>query len=341
MPPLVSILIPAYNAEEFIADTIRSAVAQAWPRKEVIIVDDGSRDGTAAVAARFASGDVHVVQQRNQGAAAARNHALAVAQGDFIQWLDADDLLSADKVGEQMRLLDGLGPNAVASCGWGTFRYRPWAARFTPTALWHDLEPLEWLLRKWETNSHMQTATWLVSRSLSEQAGPWNAALRSDDDGEYFSRVVAKSSGVHFAQKARVYYRVSPSNRLSYIGDSDEKLEALLNGMQIQIRLVRALDDGQRTRSACEAYLTEWLPHFHPKRPDLVDAAKALAATWGGSIGAPDRASWKYVWLERLAGAHVAHTTRRRYNEMKTAIGRRCDKALLVATRRRVDVSSL
>src|SRR6266513_6470560 len=102
MTPLVSILIPAYNAERWIADTIRSALAQTWPRKEIIIVDDGSRDQTRRVARQFASGDVSVIAQENQGAAAARNNAFELCQGDYIQWLDADDLLSPDKIAKQM-----------------------------------------------------------------------------------------------------------------------------------------------------------------------------------------------------------------------------------------------
>ena len=105
MKPLVSILIPAYNAEEWIADTIQSAIAQTWPRKEIIVVDDGSRDRTAEVARRFASKEVAVVSTENQGAAAARNHALQLSQGDYIQWLDADDLLAPDKIERQLAAL--------------------------------------------------------------------------------------------------------------------------------------------------------------------------------------------------------------------------------------------
>lgn len=109
--PLVSILIPAYNAEHVIAATLRSAVAQTWPRKEIIVVDDGSRDGTFAAAKRFESSEVAVVSIENQGAAAARNHAYSLCQGDYIQWLDADDLLSQDKVEKQLEAVpqDGNG----------------------------------------------------------------------------------------------------------------------------------------------------------------------------------------------------------------------------------------
>src|ERR1700722_15492058 len=102
MTPLVSILIPAYNADRWIAETIRSAVNQTWERKEIIIVDDGSTDETLAVARQFESMLVRVVSQKNQGAASARNRAFSLSCGDYIQWLDADDLLAPDKVSRQM-----------------------------------------------------------------------------------------------------------------------------------------------------------------------------------------------------------------------------------------------
>ena len=85
MKPLVSILIPAYNAEEWIADTLQSAIAQTWQRKEIIVVDDGSTDRTAEVARRFASKGVKVVSTTNQGLSAAVNHAYRLCQGDYIQ----------------------------------------------------------------------------------------------------------------------------------------------------------------------------------------------------------------------------------------------------------------
>src|ERR1700730_823059 len=256
MKPLVSILIPAYNAETWIADTIKSAIGQSWPRKEIIIVDDGSTDQTLAIARQFASKEVVVVSQNNQGAAATRNHALSVSQGDFIQWLDADDLLSPNKVTKQ---LEALGENrnlrTLLSSEWGYFAYRTDRAQFLPTSLWSDLVPVEWLLRKMGENQHMQTATWLVSRELTEAAGSWDVRLLSDDDGEYFCRVLLASEGVRFVSGAKVFYRVTPSSRLSYVGMSDRKKEALLVSMQLHIKYIRSLEESDRVRAVCMTYM--------------------------------------------------------------------------------------
>ena len=89
MKPLVSILIPAYNAQKWIADTLRSALDQTWESKEIIVVDDGSTDRTLEVARRFEAQGVRVFAQENQGAAAARNKAFSLSRGEYIQWLDA------------------------------------------------------------------------------------------------------------------------------------------------------------------------------------------------------------------------------------------------------------
>src|SRR5271155_2655178 len=95
------------------------------------------------------------------------------------------------------------------------------------TPLWHDLSPVEWISRKMGECLHMQTSTWLTSRELAEAAGPWDARLVSDDDGEYFCRVLMASKGTRFVPEAKVFYRNTASaNRVSYIGMSERKKDA-------------------------------------------------------------------------------------------------------------------
>src|SRR5215831_19001178 len=102
MKPLVSILIPAFNAEEWIGDTLRSAIEQTWPHTEIIVIDDGSSDDTVAIATSVASKATRIVRQARQGGPAARNTAYSLCQGDYIQWLDNDDLLAPDKIERQV-----------------------------------------------------------------------------------------------------------------------------------------------------------------------------------------------------------------------------------------------
>jgi len=280
--PLVSILIPALNAQEWIADTLRSAIAQTWEPKEIIVVDDGSSDRTSALAEQFESDGVRLISQANRGAAAARNIALSLSNAAYIQWLDADDLLAPDKIAVQMAVvLRCRSRRTVLSGPWGYFFHRYYRAKFIPTGLWCDISPTEWLLRKLEQNVFMQTATWLVSRELTEKAGPWNTELLSDDDGEYFCRVVLGSDGVRFAPDAKIYYRISGPGSLGYIGRSVQKCEAQWRSMQLQIGYLRSLDDGPRVRAACITFLRNWMCFFYPHVPHLVRQAEEMVIDLG------------------------------------------------------------
>jgi glycosyltransferase involved in cell wall biosynthesis len=327
MKPLVSILIPAYNAEAWIAETVKSAIAQTWARKEIIIIDDGSSDQTFAVARQFASKDVQVVTRENQGAAATRNDAFSLSQGGYIQWLDADDLLSSDKVERQMEAADqSPSSRTLLSSGWGYFTYRTERAKFSPTPLWCDLSPVEWLLRKMGKNLQMQTATWLVSRELTEAAGPWDTRLKHDDDGEYFCRVLLASDSIRFVPEGKVFYRVSPSNRVSYIGRSDAKKDAMLISMKLHVKYLRSLEESDRVRAACLIYLQNWLVNFYPERPDIVEDLEKLAKELGGRLEVP-RLRGKYSWLKPIAGYRFAKDVQMFLPELKQSFFRSWDKA--------------
>ena len=328
MTPLVSILIPAYNAEPWIAEAIRSALGQTWPRKEVIVVDDGSTDHTLRITQQFETKGVRIITQPNQGAAAARNTAFSLSGGDYIQWLDADDLLSPHKIAHQMeQATRAKDPRVLFSSAWGSFRYRPGKAKFIPTPLWCDLSPTEWLTRKWEGNWHVQTASWLISRELTEAAGSWDTRLLSDDDGEYFSRVIGVSRAIRFIPESRIYYRITSSSRLSHIGRSDKKMEAQLLAMKLQIGYLRAREDSDRVRAACVICLQDWLPSFYPDRPDLVQEAQQLAESLGGRLSLP-KASWKFAWIEKLFGFAAAKHTQLHYNQAKCSVLRAWDKMM-------------
>ena len=328
MKPLVSILIPAYNAEDTIADTIKSAIGQTWPHKEIIIVDDGSTDRTSSIARQFASSELQVFTQQNQGAAAARNKALSLCQGDYIQWLDADDLLACDKIERQLEVAERCQDSRILlSSAWGRFLHRTSRAEFFPTCLWCDLMPAEWLLRKMAKNVYMQTGSWLVSRELCDAAGPWDSRMLSDDDGEYFCRVILASRRIHFVSDARMFYRRSRLSRLSYIGNSDKKKDALLLSIQLHVKYLQSLEDGDRVRRACVAFLQDSLIYFYPERPDIVRELKALAENLGGRLETP-RLRWKYAWIRPLFGWRLAKRAQLMLPEFKEFFVRSWDWTL-------------
>ena len=329
MKRLVSILMPAFNAQEWIGAAVQSALSQTWPRKEIIVVDDGSTDQTLTIARRFEREGVCVVKQENQGAAAARNKAWSLSQGDYIQWLDSDDILAADKIASQMRVVDQVqSPYTLLSSAWGRFLHRYYRAEFTPTALWCDLSPVEWLLRKIGQNLYMQTATWLVSRELTEVAGPWDTRLLADDDCEYFCRVLLKSDGIRFVPEGKVYYRASGPSSLSYIGRSNRKLEAQWLSINLHIGYLRSLEDSERVRAACVRFLQNWLIYFYPERLDIVRQADRMARELGGQLELP-QLSWRYSWIKAVFGCGRAKHVRLLLANTRWSLESLWDKGLL------------
>jgi len=325
--PLVSILIPAYNTEKWIAATIQSALDQTWPRKEIIVVDDGSKDRTVEIAAAFEPKGVKVVVQRNQGASAARNHAFSLCNGDYIQWLDADDLLAPDKIEKQMTLALQGSKRTLFSAPWAHFMYRPHVAQFQPSPLWCDLSPEEWLTRKMQFNVFMQTSTWLVSREITEAAGPWNIRLLGDDDGEYFCRVLLASDGVRFVPDALVYYRAFRFDGLSYVGRFPEKIEAHWVSMKLHLQYLRSFGDTPEIRAACLKFLRDSLIYFYPERKHIVQEAEKIAVELGEPLGSPEL-SWKYAVLERVVGWKAVKPAQRLLRRIRWRTTKRIDHML-------------
>lgn len=330
--PLVSILTPAYNAEPWIADSIRSALRQTWPRTEIIVVDDGSSDGTLSVASTFTKEGVTVVSQNKSGASAARNHAYSLCQGDYIQWLDADDLLAPDKISRQMEFAQSAkDPFTLWASEWGRFLYRIKRAEFVPTPLWEDLSPLEWLLRKMTLNVWMQPGNWLVSRELTEAAGPWDERLSFDDDGEYFCRVLLKCNQVKFVRGARAFYRATGPGSLSSVDYSDNKLESAWRSIRLHIQSLLQLEDSPRTRNAAVTFLQTWLPLFDPHRTDIIAEMQHHARMLGGEVAylkliEPLRR--KFAWMEGIFGRNFAYWAQRRLPHFKHFVVRHWDRTL-------------
>jgi hypothetical protein len=176
-------------------------------------------------------------------------------------------------------------------------------------------------------NLHMQTATWLTSRTLADLAGLWDTRLLSDDDGEYFCRVLRASRGTCFVPEARVYYRVTSSGRLSRIGTSDRKKEAMLVSMKLHIEYLRSLEDSQRTRRVCLTYMQNWFDQFYPERPDIVAELQNLAAHLQGKLAEP-RLRWKFAWLKPIFGWRVAKWAQLALPQLKASMIRCWDKTI-------------
>jgi glycosyltransferase involved in cell wall biosynthesis len=287
MPPVVSILIPAYNAEPFVEQTIRSALAQTWPAIEVIVVDDGSTDQTWRTVESFRGSKVRPIRQENRGASSARNRAVREAQGDYIQFLDADDLLAPEKIERQLDRLIPAGADCVAACPWYRFFDDPAQGWVKPEPFWHDSAPVDWLTACWERNSMMHPAAWLVPRALAERAGPWDETLSLDDDGEYFTRVVLASSQVLFCAEATTWYRSCLPTSLSG-RRSPKALDSGLRSCEAATAALLGRENSACTRRACVRRLQEYIYATYPDCPDLLARAERRVRELGGGQFAPE-----------------------------------------------------
>lgn len=306
MTPRVSIIIPCYNAERWLAETLESALAQTWSAIEIIVINDGSRDRSLDVAEKFAGRGVRVIDQPNQGASAARNHGLRVARGDFIQYLDADDLLSPDKLAAQIELLRARPAGSLATCAWGRFQADPATAQFIDEAGCHDFDPVDFLVLAGDTGAMMHPSCWLLPRAVADRAGPWDESLSLNDDGEYFCRVLLTGKAMVYSPAGRSYYRSGLPGSLSQ-QRTERARRSQFRSLELITAHLRAAEDSPRTRRAAANYYQRFIHDFFPAPADLMHQAAECVRTLGGAtLGPPPMGprtaslagviGWRNVW---------------------------------------------
>jgi hypothetical protein len=139
--------------------------------------------------------------------------------------------------------------------------------------------------------------------------------------------VLLASGGTRFIPKAKVFWRNTPSGRLSYIGASDKKKGAMLLSMKLHIQYLRSLEESDRVKAACLTYMQNWLPNFYPERPDLVAELQGLATNLHGTLEQP-RLGWKYAWMRPVFGWKATKQARMVLPQVKASLIRRWDKLL-------------
>ncbi|MFZ5783669.1 MAG: glycosyltransferase family 2 protein [Pseudomonadota bacterium] len=208
--PLVSVVIPCFNAERWIGAAIESVRAQTWPSVELVIVNDGSTDNSLDEIHRVKTARTIVVDQRNRGQTAALNAGLSRCSGRFIQYMDADDALAPAKIERQMNRLREAG-QAVATARWEVLPTAATVPAGDPPACDAATDaaaPQDWLVDNWRDGGGMMfPAMWLAPRSVVDRAGPWSEDLTLGNDTEYFTRLVLAADAIIQCPDAVCYYR--------------------------------------------------------------------------------------------------------------------------------------
>ena len=200
----VSVIIPCYNGEAFIGQTIGSLLEQTRQADEIIVVDDGSSDDSAGIARRFGD-SVKVLSKKNEGAAIARNFGAGHAKGDALMFLDADDVLGPTALEALVAHLE-RHPDGVVACPW--FRLdkagNSWVRRppsCPPLEKWQDY------LGGWMTGWYHPPCSVLWSRTAYEKAGGWDPAVTVNDDGDHMMRALINGAELHITDRGSAFYR--------------------------------------------------------------------------------------------------------------------------------------
>ena len=172
----VSVIMPMYRPGRFIHEAIDSIVAEAEPGTEIIVVDDGSKDGTAESIEKRGFSNLLVLRQDNAGPASARNFGLSRARGEFVAFLDADDMWLEGKLGIQLQIMAGHPYAGIVmgnTVGFGE----------------HAEDGDHRFLANWESRQFLQLGSALVRRQVFDKAGMFDPALRYAEDVDWFLRV--------------------------------------------------------------------------------------------------------------------------------------------------------
>jgi teichuronic acid biosynthesis glycosyltransferase TuaG len=208
--PAVSVIIPAYNAEAFLARAIRSVEAQSFRDFEIVVIDDGSTDGTAEVAQGFSS--VRYVLGSHGGEAAARNRGLEEARSELVAFVDADDEWLPEKLARQVAFMDELGSSFSYTDSYLVHDGR--RVRYSSLARPRRGEILEPLIDDWLDQAFLIPTEVMASRTLLKSVGGFESGLPTPGHVDYGLWLKLALRGTRFDyldEPLALYYRGHPS----------------------------------------------------------------------------------------------------------------------------------
>lgn len=303
--PRVSICIPCFNAQSYVSQTLDCLLAQTWANLEIVVVDDESSDRSFELLKPYRKQGVRVEQQSNSGACAARNRAFSLSSGEYVKFLDADDLLDPCHVESQMHCLRSSGAG-VASSEWGRFYDDDLSTfRLNPQSVWRNLSGVDWLVEAFrDAQPMMNPGLWLIPRSLLDRSGGWDENLSLIDDFEFFTRVLCYAEEVRFTPGARLYYRSGITGSLSSRktrAAAESAFHSILKGTG---HLLARRSDPE-ARLSCANIMQNFIYTFYPQYPDLRASLNTQIVELGGSNLLPAGGPW-FHRARRLIGWKAA-----------------------------------
>ena len=269
----VSIIIPLHNSKAFIQETLESCINQTYKNIEIIVVENGSTDQSWEFVNTIIDSRLQCYTIETANAAAARNYGYRKSTGNYIMFLDADDVLALDKIELQMQLMQNYKDDVLISCAWGKFKNDTTKAHFETQKVWNDFAPVDWLVTSFTGGGMMQTACWLTPRKLIEKAGLWNEKLTLHDDGAFFCRVIMQAHTIVFSKDAKVYYRQIETS----LSHQNKSYSAAVSALEVAVSYKNTLlpiDNSLRVKRALHHVFKNFIYQYHLRFPDLIKIAK-------------------------------------------------------------------
>lgn len=309
MNALVSIIIPTYNAASLIGETLESVEGQNYSNWECIIVDDGSSDNTEIVVSEFLQKDKRFQYHKRSevyksGGNGARNNGYHLSKGDYIQYLDADDLLAPDKIEKQMDLILQYGNENIYSCSIAYFNERIENSQKLIQKVDRPYDEAKgWLVDSWSGGGFGQTMNWLTSRDLHEKAGLWKEDLKKNQDGEFFSRVLLQAKKVIYCEDTICYYRKGIETSISVRKDR-EAVQSAFSSYKMYEENIKPYQNKSLNKALAHIYYNFILTHY-PNFPDLISEARQRIKSSGFKESDFTGKGGLY-YLEKIVGFNLA-----------------------------------
>ena len=267
--PLVSILIPLHNAENYIEDTIAKALQQSYLNIELIIVDDHSTDNSLIIAQKYESDKVHIYTNPRKGGNTARNYAFEKCNGKYIKFMDADDYCTDDMIEKQMERILKDGDNNTLIFSPVKMLYPDGRLFLPPREIDKDYTPgIELLIDIWREKGWNCPHCHLMHRDLFIKSGGWDESIIKNQDGEFFARVAAKASKALSVKEVYAIWRQTGSGVSSQM--SLKAQESMLHTYDIISHLILNYKDNEENRYNCAKYIGGFVYSLYPQIDPLM-----------------------------------------------------------------------
>ncbi|MDR1481264.1 MAG: glycosyltransferase [Synergistaceae bacterium] len=275
MPPLISVIVPAYNVEQRIRDTLESIMSQDYSNIEIIVVDDGSKDATADASRDILKTGLRqwrvIEHEKNRGVSGARNTGFRAATGEYVLFMDADDRADKDFISTLYEVISD-GGHEIAFCGFREHRAngeeRLWPIKASPSGKYSSEDLTVMLLL-----SRIVTGIWCVlfsRRFLEKNAITFIEGCSAGEDVEFTAKAFSRSISIGFSAKCPYVYNIHDEmGSIANASTAEQRLTRYIDNTEAHFRLTNYLMENPSSRKLINIARYVLLPISHTRRLNI------------------------------------------------------------------------